>query len=68
MKKDSSVVGSLREHLGIVRSCALMMAHAQSAHARAAYLKTLSEKVARMDALLAEMESAKAAQAADAGE
>jgi len=67
MKKDGNMFASLREHLGIIRSCALMMAHAQSAHARAGYLKTLTEKIVKMDALLTEMESPKAAQAAAAG-
>lgn len=42
----------LREELGAVRSCALIMAHAQAADVRTRYLKTLSEKVASMDSML----------------
>lgn len=55
MKKTEDLIKTLREDLGAIRSCALMMAHAQSNDARTGYLKTLNQHVASMDSLLAQL-------------
>jgi hypothetical protein len=58
MKKRDEVVDSLREHLGIIRSCALMMAHAQSASARSKYLRSVTQELRQIEALLTQFEQA----------
>jgi hypothetical protein len=55
-KTTEATLRKLREELGMIRSCALMMAHTQSAQARTTHLKTLSEKLTAMDAVLARLQ------------
>lgn len=53
--KLEETIRQLREELGAIRSCGLIMAHAQAADARTRYLKTLNEKAASMELLLAKL-------------
>ncbi len=53
--RSEEIIKRLREELGIIKSCALMMAHAQTGDSRTRYLKTLNEKIKSMDSLLARL-------------
>lgn len=55
MNKREEVVKALREHIGVIRSCALMMAHAQSKDARTEYLQRLNKKLAATEDLLSKL-------------
>lgn len=48
----------VREELGVVRSCALMLAYAQAKDARSRYLKTLNQKLEGIETLLEELRDA----------
>ncbi len=50
------VFQKIREHLMVARSCALMMANAQSASGRNEYLKRLAEQIKSAMALLDKLE------------
>ena len=54
--KSAQAIRQLREELGSVRSCALLMAHAPAADVRSRYLKTLNKRIASMDGQLAILE------------
>ncbi len=54
----SEVLKKIREHLGTAKSCALMMANAQSAVSRTDYLKRLSEQLKNATTLLDKLEGA----------
>ncbi len=66
MRKTANPFATVREHLGIIRSCALMMAHAQTDEMRSRYLKTLTQKIKHIDSILHEVEKEKVAHAASA--
>lgn len=66
MRKTANAFATMREHLGIIRSCALMMAHAQTTDLRSRYLKTLTQKIKQIDSLLHDVEKEKAAHASSA--
>ncbi len=57
MNRNEELISTLRVNLGGVRSCALMMAHAQSSQVRTQYLKGITERLAVVDDLLARLES-----------
>lgn len=52
-----NAVEKIREHLKIVKSCALMMAHTQTAAGRNEFLKRLSEQLKSAEKLLAKIEA-----------
>lgn len=54
--KLEEAVQRLRDELGAIRSCALLMAHAPAADIRSRYLKTLSERISSMDVQLTRLE------------
>jgi hypothetical protein len=58
MPKPDEIIKTAREELGAVQSCALLMAHAQSADARVRYLKTVGEKIQAIDSLLEKLRQA----------
>ncbi len=50
--KPDDVLDRVRAELGAIRSCALMMANAQSAEVRKRYLKSLNDKLKSIESLL----------------
>ena len=54
--KLAEAIRQLREELGAVRSCALLIAHPPAADVRRRYLKTLNKRIAPMDGQLAMLE------------
>lgn len=54
---NADVVRKIHEHLGKVRSCALMMSAAQSLDTRKEYLRQLSEQLKKAASLLNKLET-----------
>ena len=54
--ESEEAIRRLRDDLGAVRSCALLMAHAPAADVRSRYLRTLNKRIASMDGQLAQLE------------
>ena len=54
--ESEEAIRRLRDDLGAVRSCALLMAHAPAADVRSRYLRTLNKRIASMDGQLARLE------------
>ncbi len=53
--ESEEAIRRLRDDLGAVRSCALLMAHAPAADVRSRYLRTLNKRIASMDERLARL-------------
>ena len=53
--ESEEAIRRLRNDLGAVRPCALLMAHAPAADVRSRYLKTLNKRIASMDEQLARL-------------
>ena len=53
---DTELIRKIREHLGKVRSAALILAHTQSGEKRNEYIKRLTDELKKANALLDKIE------------